>query len=121
LKLFRNKHAAGFVGFFIAKLVILQCRMCYITGFVHGFLYDLRYLQKADFIDQKTMNSYFVGCVQDNPIRQAKLKAAQNGASVYMYLFAWQTPALDGIHKAFHCAEIPFAFNNIALTEYTTT
>jgi para-nitrobenzyl esterase len=54
-------------------------------------------------------------------IQQAKLKAAQNGAPVYMYLFAWQSPVLDGIHKAFHCAEIPFVFNNIALTEHTTT
>ena len=54
-------------------------------------------------------------------IQQARLKAAQNGAPVYMYLFAWQTPVLDGIHKAFHCAEIPFAFNNIALTENMTT
>ena len=59
--------------------------------------------------------------IRTNAVRQAQLKAAQKGASVYMYLFAWQTPVLDGIHKAFHCSEIPFVFNNIALTEHTTS
>jgi para-nitrobenzyl esterase len=49
------------------------------------------------------------------------LKVAQNGAPVYVYLFSWQTPVLDGVQKAFHCAEIPFAFNNIDLTEHTTS
>jgi para-nitrobenzyl esterase len=53
-------------------------------------------------------------------IQQASLKAAQHGAPVYMYRFDWQTPVLDGIHKAFHTAEIPFIFNNIALSEHTT-
>lgn len=29
-----------------------------------------------------------------------------------MYLFAWQTPVLDGRPRAFHCSELPFCFNN---------
>ena len=47
----------------------------------------------------------------------ANLKADQHGAPVYNYLFAWQSPVLDGSSRSPHDAEIPFAFNNIALTE----
>ena len=45
-------------------------------------------------------------------VRQAKEKAALNAAPVYMYLFTWQSPVLDGKYKAVHCMEIPFAFFN---------
>ncbi|MDR3573894.1 MAG: carboxylesterase family protein, partial [Anaerolineaceae bacterium] len=47
----------------------------------------------------------------------ANAKADQHGAPVYNYLFAWQSPVLDGSSRAPHDAEIPFVFNNIALTE----
>jgi para-nitrobenzyl esterase len=50
----------------------------------------------------------------------AKMKADQNGAPVYMYLFTWRTPIMDGYYAASHCAEIPFVFDNIALTEQVT-
>ncbi len=43
---------------------------------------------------------------------QAARKAAQGAAPAYMYLFAWQTPVLDGRPRAFHCSELPFCFNN---------
>lgn len=43
---------------------------------------------------------------------QAARKAAQGGAPAFMYLFAWQTPILDGRPRAFHCSELPFCFNN---------
>lgn len=47
-------------------------------------------------------------------VYQANLKAARpNGAEVYMYLFTWQSPVLDGKYKALHCMEIPFVFDNI--------
>ena len=45
-------------------------------------------------------------------VRQADIKAAQNGAPVYMYLFTWESPVLDGILRSTHCMEIPFVFNN---------
>ena len=48
-------------------------------------------------------------------IREAERKseqAAKGGAPVYMYLFSWQTPVLDGRPRAFHCSEIAFAFDN---------
>ena len=38
--------------------------------------------------------------------------AAQGAAPAYLYWFTWQTPVLDGRPRAFHCAEIAFAFYN---------
>jgi para-nitrobenzyl esterase len=46
-------------------------------------------------------------------VNQANEKSALNAAPVYMYLFTWQSPVLDGKYKAIHCMEIPFVFNNI--------
>lgn len=45
-------------------------------------------------------------------VRQADIKAAQGGAPVYVYMFAWQSPVLDGSLRSTHCMEIPFVFNN---------
>lgn len=45
-------------------------------------------------------------------VTQAKLKSAQQGAPVYMYMFAWESPVMDGILRSTHCMEIPFVFNN---------
>lgn len=52
---------------------------------------------------------------------QANQKSALAGGSpVYMYLFDWQSPVMDGKYKAVHCMEIPFVFNNIARCEEMT-
>lgn len=45
-------------------------------------------------------------------IEQAGLKSRQGGAPVYTYMFAWESPVLDGILRSTHCMEIPFVFNN---------
>lgn len=50
----------------------------------------------------------------------AKEKSALNAAPVYMYLFTWQSPVMDGKYKAVHCSELPFVFNNIAHCEEMT-
>ncbi len=47
-------------------------------------------------------------------IEQANIKAEQNGADVYMYMFAWESPVMDGILRSTHCMEIPFVFDNAA-------
>jgi para-nitrobenzyl esterase len=47
-------------------------------------------------------------------ITLAQRKAAQGKGAVYMYLFAWRTPALDGRLFAPHAIEIPFVFDNVA-------
>nr|WP_293837556.1 carboxylesterase family protein [uncultured Arsenicibacter sp.] len=52
-------------------------------------------------------------------IKMADLKAA-SPAPVYMYLFAWQSPVVDGKYKSLHCMEIPFVFDNIARCEEMT-
>ena len=54
-------------------------------------------------------------------VYQANLKSAvPGGAPVYMYLFDWQSPVLDGKYKAIHCMEIAFAFDNIQRTKNMT-
>lgn len=47
-------------------------------------------------------------------IRQANTKASNGTAPVYVYLFSWQSPVLDGTYKAMHCMELPFVFDNIS-------
>jgi len=58
--------------------------------------------------------------VRTNAVTQAERKAAQNAAPAYMYLFAWQTPLLDGRPRAFHCSEIPFVFYNTDVSAFAT-
>jgi para-nitrobenzyl esterase len=53
-------------------------------------------------------------------IEQCKRKAAQNAAPAYLYWFTWKTPVLDGRPRAFHCAELPFVFNNAERCETMT-
>jgi para-nitrobenzyl esterase len=53
--------------------------------------------------------------IRQSAITQAERKAAQNGAPVYMYLYAWRTPALGGTIGTFHSSEIAFVFDNASL------
>ena len=43
----------------------------------------------------------------------AERKYAQHAAPVFMYLFSWETPILNGKLKATHGLELPFVFDNI--------
>ena len=54
----------------------------------------------------------FAAQSRQNCVTQAERQSALGGAPVYMYWFTWQTPILDGRPRAFHCAELPFVFNN---------
>ena len=46
-------------------------------------------------------------------VEQGNLKSAVEGAApVYMYMFAWESPVMDGRLRSTHCMEIPFVFNN---------
>jgi para-nitrobenzyl esterase len=47
-----------------------------------------------------------------NAINQAERKAAQGAAPAYMYIFAWQTPVLDGRLRSPHGIELSFVFDN---------
>jgi len=53
-------------------------------------------------------------------ISHANLKAAPGAAPVYVYLFSWQSPVMDGMYKAMHCMELPFVFDNIDKCEEMT-
>lgn len=55
-----------------------------------------------------------------NSITIAERKYAQGAAPVYMYLFAWETPVFGGRLKSCHTLEIPFVFDNLAVSEELT-
>jgi para-nitrobenzyl esterase len=59
------------------------------------------------------------GFFRPGTVAQANARATA-GAPVYVYLFTWQSPVVDGAYKALHCMEIPFAMNNIARCEQMT-
>ena len=52
--------------------------------------------------------------------KTAAIKADQQGAPVFTYVFTWETPVMGGYAMAYHCSELPFVFNNIALSEMAT-
>jgi len=61
--------------------------------------------QPKDLIDFDTR-------FRPNAVLQGDIKSAQKGAPVYMYMFTWESPVLDGMLRSTHCMEIPFVFNN---------
>ena len=48
-------------------------------------------------------------------VKQAADRSAAGCAPVYMYLFKWSSPVLDGVFGSTHCLEIPFIFDNVVL------
>ncbi len=55
-----------------------------------------------------------------NGIRAAELKAAQQAAPAWHYLFTWKSPVLDGLLKSPHTICIPFSFGNVDIAEGIT-
>lgn len=88
------------------------------------------YGEKADAVaeaflkaypDKKYADAYFVDTWgRPGAIRNARLKADQKGASVYSYVFTYESTVMDGIGMAWHCAEIPYVFNNVDITATAT-
>ena len=54
-------------------------------------------------------------------IMLAERKFAQGKAPVYLYLFAWRSPAMGGKLGAPHTVEIPFVFDNTDIPKVMTT
>jgi len=54
-------------------------------------------------------------------IRLAERKFQQGKAPVYMYLFAWRSPAMGGKMGSPHTVEIPFVFDNTDIPKVMTT
>lgn len=67
----------------------------------------------SDLVDVDTM-------FRPGVLQQAGQRVAAGAAPVYVYLFAWEAPVLDGIFKSVHCLEIPFVFNSIDRALYHT-
>ncbi len=65
------------------------------------------------------MSVIHTAVIRESTLTLATRKAAQE-APVYCYQFTWQTPVLDGRPMAFHCAELPFVFDNTNLCEHMT-
>jgi para-nitrobenzyl esterase len=53
-------------------------------------------------------------------IMLAERKFKQGKAPVYLYLFAWRSPALDGKMGSPHTVEIPFVFDNTDIPKVMT-
>jgi len=60
-------------------------------------------------------NSFRVGVTTE-----AERKAEQGGAPVYMYYFTWQSTVREGKLRAYHCLDIPFAFDNVEVAASMT-
>lgn len=80
---------------------------------VSAFLKAYPQKKKADSL-------YVEFWLRDGALRILNAKAAQKGAPVYSYIFAWETPVMGGYAMSYHCSELPFVFNNIALSEKAT-
>ncbi|GAK48890.1 carboxylesterase type B [Candidatus Moduliflexus flocculans] len=71
--------------------------------------------------DKKLADAYFIDTlVRPGTIATAQLKADQQGAPVYSYVFTYESPVMDGVGMAWHCAEIPYIFNNAGLVDSAT-
>ncbi|MBY2965314.1 carboxylesterase/lipase family protein [Rhizobium leguminosarum] len=75
----------------------------------------------AAYPEKKIADAYFLDLrFRPGAIRDLDLKAKQNGAPVYSYMFAYESPVLDGIAMAWHCSELPYVFANAALVKTST-
>ena len=71
--------------------------------------------------DKKLADANFIDTlVRPGTITTAQLKADQQGAPVYSYVFTYESPVMDGVGMAWHCAEIPYIFNNAGLVDTAT-
>jgi para-nitrobenzyl esterase len=76
---------------------------------------------KAAYPAKMLADAYFIDLrFRPGAIRDLDLKAKQQGAPVYSYMFSFESPVLDGIAMSWHCAEIPYVFNNAALVNTAT-
>jgi len=76
---------------------------------IHAFRSEYPKVKPVDLHGRISCWSGFMG---GPTLKLAEIKAAQP-APVYRYLFGWCTAQLDGKPRAYHCAELAFAFDNI--------
>ena len=73
--------------------------------------YPQKSLADAYFVDTRS---------RPGTAKNTLLKAKQGGAPVYSYVFAWESPVMDGIGMSWHCSEIPHVFSNATLVPTAT-
>ena len=75
----------------------------------------------AAYPEKKLADAYFIDLrFRPGAIRDLDLKAQQGGAQVYSYMFAYESPVLDGIAMSWHCSELPYVFANAELVKTAT-
>ncbi|WP_249038490.1 carboxylesterase family protein [Bibersteinia trehalosi] len=76
---------------------------------------------KQAYPDRNIADALYVDTFLRTPaLKTARLKADQQTAPVYNYVFSWDTPVFNGIPMSYHTAEIAFVFNNIDKTQQAT-
>ena len=78
-----------------------------------AFMKAYPYKKKADAL-------YVDSWLRTGAIKALDAKAQQHGAPVFAYVFTWETPVMGGYAMAYHGGELPFVFNNMALSEKAT-
>lgn len=75
----------------------------------------------AAYPEKKLGDAFFIDTYfRPGAIRDLDLKAKQAGAPVYSYMFAYESPVLDGIAMSWHCSELPYVFANAGLVKTST-
>lgn len=82
-------------------------------AFLHAFM-------KA-YPKKKPADAYFVDTIfRPATLETARKKAEQKDAPVYTYVFTYEAPVMDGVGMAWHCAELPYVFDNTELVPTAT-
>jgi para-nitrobenzyl esterase len=118
-----TEFGIGFLNPDFEKLTIDELRGLVVKG--HGPEDGARILAAfrrghPDASPAKLFAIWFSAGARHAAVRQAALKAEQGGAPVYLYQFAWDSPVLDGRLHSFHCAEMPFVFDNTDRCDHMT-
>lgn len=82
-----------------------------VLGFLDLSAYGDKYAKSGNAGLLDLVDTDFI--FRPSTLEQGRLKAVQQGAPVYMYMFAWESPVMDGMLRSTHCMEIPFVFNNV--------
>jgi len=95
-----------------------------------GELLKMRYGDDTDKFIKAFKSAYPEGSLQDmvsldmnvrsGAIETANVINSLGDAPVYIYLFAWKSPVMNGTYGSCHNMELPFMFNNVALQRELT-
>jgi len=58
--------------------------------------------------------------LRNNALNQASARQANGNAPAFVYWFTYLTPSLDSKPGAFHCADLPFCFDNVERCDSST-